>query len=133
MKRSSIETIVLVVGVAIIGIALFFMFNDSQDPSKSIFITNLIFSFGFLVYILYSIMSASSLNKEIRGLNKHLEGLKHEITKYKTQLADKDSQIQNLTQTLAEKEQSLNSQIEKVTLLEKKLEDIRSSGANSDI
>ncbi|AEV33251.1 uncharacterized protein containing a divergent version of the methyl-accepting chemotaxis-like domain [Owenweeksia hongkongensis DSM 17368] len=133
MKRSSIETIVLVVGVAIIGIALFFMFSDNEDPSKSIFITNLIFSFGFLVYIVYSIMSANSLNKEIRGLNKHLDGLKHEIAKYKKQIADKDAEIQNLQQDLVKKDEALNLQTEKVNMLEKRLSDLESSGADSDI
>ena len=134
MKRSSIETIVLVVGVAIIGIALFFMFNDSEDPSQSIFITNLIFSFGFLVYIVYSIMSANSLNKEIRGLNKHVDGLKHEIAKYKKQLADKDAEVQNLQQDLVKKDEALNLQTEKVNMLEKRLSDLESSGgADSDI
>lgn len=133
MKRSSIETIVLVVGVIIIGIALFFMFGDSSDPSKSIFITNLIFSFGFLVYIVYSIMSANSLNKEIRALNKHVEGLKHEIAKYKKQVADKDAEIQDLNQSLTEKEEALNLQIEKVNTLEKQLADVNSSDTDSDI
>lgn len=133
MKRSSIETIVLLVGVAIIGIALFFMFGDNEDPSKSIFITNLIFSFGFLVYIVYSIMSANSLNKEIRSLTKHVEGLKHEIAKYKKHVADKDLQIQNQQQELADKDQALNLQIEKVNTLEKKVADLESSATDSDI
>lgn len=132
MKRSSIETIVLVVGVAIIGIALFFMFGDNEDPSRSIFITNLIFSFGFLIYIVYSIMSTNSLNKEIRGLNKHIDGLKHEIAKYKKQVAEKDGEIQNLRQSLTEKDEALNLQVEKVKTLEKKLSNIESSGADSN-
>lgn len=133
MKRSSIETIVLIVGVIIIGIALFFMFSDSQNPSQSIFITNLIFSFGFLVYIVYSIMSANSLNKEIRTLNKHVDGLKHEIAKYKKQVAEKDSQIGSLQQDLAEREQTMNAQAKKISKLEKQLADQQSSGADSDI
>ena len=80
MKRSSLETIVLVLGIVIIGIALFMMFMRNTTP-QSIFITNLIFSVGFLIYILYSMMTTNSLNREIRKLNNHITSLKDEIAK----------------------------------------------------
>jgi len=112
MKRNTIETIVLIVGVVVIAIALFFMFGrgDSADPSRSLFITNLVFSFGFLIYIIYSIMATNSMNREIRALNKHIAGLKHEIEKYKKQLSVKDATIKEQQHLLDEKEQQIAEQ-----------------------
>ena len=124
MKRSTIETLVLIIGVAIIGIALFFMFATAKTPS-SIFVTNLVFSFGFLVYIIYTIMASNSLNREIRGLNKHIEGLKTEISKYKKQLSQKEDEIKGLQNELSEKQDVITSQTEKIDNLEKKVSELQ--------
>lgn len=125
MKRSSLETIVLIVGVIVIAIALFFMFGRSdENPTQSLFITNLVFSFGFLIYIIYSIMATNSLNREIRGLNKHIEGLKHEISKYKKQLAEKDAEIAEQQKDLLDKEEVITSQNQRIETLEKKVSEL---------
>lgn len=132
MKRKNIETIVLIVGVAIISIALFFMFARATTP-QTIFLTNLVFSFGFLVYIIYSMMATNSLNKEIRGLNKHIQALKQDIVKKNQQIQERDSRIELLEKDLADKEETLTSQAEKVKLLEQELSDLRSREADSNI
>ena len=132
MKRSTIETIVLVVGVAVIGVALFFMFGrDETDPSRSLFITNLTFSFGFLIYIVYSIMASNSLNREIRGLNKHIEGLKTEIAKCKKQISEKNAEIKQQQNELSEKQDVITSQTEKIETLEKKVSELENPEARS--
>lgn len=132
MKRSTIETIVLIVGVIVIGTALFFMFGrDAEDPSKSLFITNLTFSFGFLIYIVYSIMASNSLNREIRGLNKHIEGLKTEISKHKKTISQKEGDIKGLQNELSEKQDVITSQTERIETLEKKVSELENPETRS--
>ena len=95
MKRSNLETIVLVLGITIIVAALFLMFVQNSTP-QSIFITNIIFSVGFLIYILYSMMTTNTFNREIRGLNNQVSSLKVELEKRRKIISEKESRIQAL-------------------------------------
>ena len=117
MKRKQLETIVLVAGVLVIGVSLFFMLTGANSP----IISNMIFPFGFLVYIGYSIMNTSSLQKEIRGLTNHVDGLKAELKRKEASLEEKDRALKTLETKQKELEQLLN---EKETLLKKQSEEL---------
>lgn len=117
MKRSTLETIVLIGGLIIIGISLFFIFTKGDDPNAATY-TNFIFAAGFLMYIGYAWMTTNSLNKEIRGLNNHVTSLKQELKKKENAIAEKDKSIQSLTQ----EKQSLSKDLETAQASIKKLE-----------
>lgn len=97
MKRKTLETTVLALGLVIIGVALFLMFAVDKTY-KSLFITNITFAIGFLIYIIYTIMSTNSLNLEIRSLQKHVATLKDTIKKKDHELTEKSNRIEDLEQ-----------------------------------
>jgi cell shape-determining protein MreC len=124
MKRKQLETIVLVAGVLVIGVSLFFMLTGANSP----IISNMIFPFGFLVYIGYSIMNTSSLQKEIRGLTNHVDALKAELKRKETSLKEKEAALtaleekqQELEQLLNEKEALVKKQTKEISTLKTKL------------
>lgn len=117
MKRKQLETIVLVTGVLVIGLGLFFMLTGANSP----IISNMIFPLGFLVYIGYSIMNTSSLQKEIRGLSNHVDALKKEIKRKEDSLKEKEAELKTLEAKQQEMQQLLN---EKETVIEKQMEEI---------
>ncbi|HAD98610.1 MAG TPA: hypothetical protein DCG19_14460 [Cryomorphaceae bacterium] len=131
MKRSSLETIVLVLGIVIIGIALFMMFMRNTTP-QSIFITNLIFSVGFLIYILYSMMTTNSLNREIRKLNNHITSLKDEIAKKEMMINEKDSRIHSLQNDLSQLQGELDGARKQVADLQNQVREIQSAKPDTE-
>ena len=113
MNRKNLETLVLVLGLLVIGAAVFFIFIRQQTPS-SIFVTNLIISLGFLIYVIYSIMATNNLNREIRGLSKQVAALKDDIAKKNAELEERATRISTLESVVAERDttiESANSQI----------------------
>lgn len=106
MKRKTLETTVLVMGLLIIGIALFLMFFVERS-SRNLFLSNITFALGFLIYIIYTMMSTNSLNHEIKGLNNHIASLKDSIKKKDQQLEERSRQIRELKE---ENENLLNHQ-----------------------
>ncbi|MEQ9261948.1 MAG: hypothetical protein RLP14_02185 [Owenweeksia sp.] len=131
MKRSNLETIVLFLGIVIIGIALFMMFIQNTTP-QSIFITNLIFSVGFLIYILYSMMTTNSLNREIRKLNVHIKSLKEELSKKEALILEKDGRINSLQNNLAQLQQELSKSQGQITNLQNKIQELQSAKPDSE-
>lgn len=94
MKGKTLENIVLGAGVIVIGIASFLMFYDKAGiASESV---NIIFSTGFIIYIIYSYILSQNLNGEIYDLKKHVKNLKEEV--------------QRLNQTLGERNQTIAAQ-----------------------
>lgn len=129
MKKSSLETIVLILGIGIIGFALF-MYLVGTGEEGSAFYTNIVFSFGFLIYIVYSMMATKNLNKEIQGLTKHVKSLKDTILEKNNsieKLQNKEVELieQNgaLNKALADSQDSLASLHKKV----KELEELQAS------
>jgi peptidoglycan hydrolase CwlO-like protein len=108
MSRKNLETLVLVLGLVVIGVAVFFIFIRQQTAS-SIFITNLIISLGFLIYVVYSIMATNNLNREIRALTKQVAALKADIGKKNTELETRASRISALEQEVASKDLELEN------------------------
>lgn len=133
MKRKTLETTVLVLGLVIIGVALFLMFAVDKTY-KSLFITNITFALGFLIYIIYTIMSTNSLNLEIRGLQGHVAALKDTIKKKDHQLEEKSNRIEDLEQQnhdLSAKNEELQDEVKnehnRAEKLSKELKENRTS------
>ncbi len=130
MNRKNLETLVLVLGLLVIGAAVFFIFIRQQTPS-SIFVTNLIISLGFLIYVIYSILATNNLNREIRGLTKQVAALKADITKKNSELEQRAARISTLESEVAERNttiESANAQIvelqENVTTLQQQVQNL---------
>lgn len=120
MSRKNLETLVLVLGLLVIGTAVFFIFIRQQTPS-SIFVTNLIISLGFLIYVIYSILATNNLNREIRGLAKQVAALKVDITKKNTELEARATRITLLEKDVAEKNATIESSNAKITELQEQV------------
>mgnify|MGYP003624961868 CR=1 FL=1 len=134
MKKSSLETIVLILGIGIIGFALF-MYLVAEPTGESAFYTNMVFALGFLIYILYSMMSTKKLNAEIRGLNNHVKSLKDTIQE-KDQFINK---LEKRQSELIEENQALNKSLSEsqatistLNLKIKELEDLQSTSEESN-
>lgn len=117
MNRKNLETLVLVLGLLVIGAAVFFIFIRQQTPS-SIFVTNLIISLGFLIYVIYSILATNNLNREIRGLTKQVAALKEDIAKKNKLLEERAARISALEQDVAEKDATIETANTKVAELQ---------------
>ncbi len=124
MNKKSLETLVLILGLLIIGTAIFFIFIQPKTMS-SIFVTNLIISGGFLIYVLYSIMATNNLNKDIRNLEKHIDSLKGDIQEKNTAIEQKDKQIGDQNRRLDKNDKDLKAATQSIKGLEKELSDLR--------
>ncbi len=112
MNRKTLETIVLVIGLAIIATALYMMFAMETTPQTIL----VVFAAGFLVYILYAIMNANNLNREIRGLQK-------EVAAHKATIADQRQTIENQQETIEKLKTEKAELEEEITLQREKLEE----------
>ncbi len=129
MSRKNLETLVLVLGLIVIGAAVFFIFIRQQTPD-SIYVTNLIISLGFLIYVIYSIMATNNLNKEIRQLNKQVAALKADIAKKNTALNERATRIKVLEEDVAEKDATIESSNTKVKELQQQVEGLKEQVQN---
>lgn len=113
MKGKTLENLVLGAGVVVIGTASFLMFYDKSGiAAKSV---NLIFSTGFIIYIIYSYILSQNLNGEIYELKKHVNNLKEEV--------------QRLNQTLGERNQTIASQKTELALQTKSIANLQAEVA----
>ncbi len=108
MKGKVLENIVLGLGLLVIGAAVFLMYVDTEGvAARSV---NIIFSLGFIIYILYSFILSQNLNKEINGLNKIVHNLKEEVGRLTATVAKRDATIleknQNITTLTQDLEQA---------------------------
>ncbi len=120
MNRKNLETLVLVLGLIVIGAAVFFIFIRQQTPS-SIFVTNLIISLGFLIYVIYSILATNNLNREIRGLSKQVDALKGDIAKKNAELEARSTRISNLENDVAQRDTTIEGSNAKITELQEEI------------
>lgn len=121
MSRKSLETTVLALGLTIIGAALFLMYF-TKTSSQTMVWTNITFAVGFLVYILYSIMSTNNLNREIRGLNNHIKGLKEELEEKKKALSKAEGDLKAARKEMGELQDQLETQQKENKKLQQELE-----------
>ena len=128
MSRKNLETIVLILGLIVLGAAVFFIFIRQQTMG-SIFVTNLIISLGFLIYVVYSIMATNSLNREIRQRDNHIASLKEEIAKKGKLLDERQARITALEKDVAERDEALESSRAAVVDLEQQIKDLQTPQA----
>lgn len=127
MKRSKLEILVLVLGALVILGSLFLKFVADMSPEKELIVTNIVFSVGFLIYIVYSMMSTNSLNREIRRLNSHIDSLKTEIAKKDKTLAERQQRIELLEKEKQQAEEQLADTRKQIAELEGEVKKLRSS------
>lgn len=105
MKGKTLENIVLGTGVLVIGAASFLMFYDKAGvAAKSV---NLIFSAGFIIYIIYSYMLSNNLNGIIYDLKKHVNNLKDEVKRLNETLGQRNATIASQKVEIAEQVKSI--------------------------
>ena len=127
MKKSGLEIGVLLVGALVIVGSLLVKFIFKLPANQTLIISNIIFSVGFLIYILYSIMTTNNLNKEIRGLYAHIKGLKKEIADKISEISSLNNTVKSLKQEKADLEKKSEEQNAQISDLQKQIEEIRSS------
>lgn len=127
MKKSGLEIVVLLVGALVIVGSLLIKFIFDLPANQTLIISNIIFSVGFLIYILYSIMTTNNLNKEIRGLNAHVAGLKKDIAEKASEITTLHNSVKSLNQEKVELEKLSEEKSTLIGDLQKQLEEIRSS------
>lgn len=131
MKRSSLETVVLILGIGIIGFALF-MLLIAEPTGDSAFYTNIVFSFGFLIYIVYSMMATNSLNKEIRGLNNHVKSLKETIIQKDKSISELEAKNNSLNKDKEKLSKDLQQAQSQISSLEAKIKELESSSPEAE-
>lgn len=130
MKKSSIETIVLILGIGIIGFALFMYLVDNNPETA--FYTNMVFAFGFLIYIVYSMMVTKNLNNEIRGLNNHVNSLKETVLEKNKAIEDLEGKVRELNQQNSSLNKSLSESQETIGSLKSKIKELEDLQASSE-
>lgn len=130
MKKGGLEIGVLLIGALIIVTSLLVKFIFNLPATQTLVISNIIFSIGFLIYILYSIMTTNNLNKEIRGLNAHILGLKKEIAAKNAEITKHQATIKGLQSENSNHLQNLKQQASEIKELNKQLEDLKASQNN---
>lgn len=127
MKKSGLEIGVLLVGALVIVGSLLVKFFFNLPANQTLIVSNIIFSVGFLIYILYSIMTTNNLNTEIRGLNAHIKGLKKEIADKNSEISSLNNSIKGLKAEKSELEKQSEEKSAQIKDLQNQLEEIRSS------
>lgn len=130
MKKSSLETIVLILGIGIIGFALF-MYMIAKPSGESAFYTNIVFAFGFLIYIVYSMMATKNLNSEIRNLGNHVKSLKDTVKDKSTEIESLESTKTELTHEVGSLNKSLSESQEIISGLNGKIKDLEEERSSS--
>lgn len=119
MGTKLIENIVLVVGLLIVGAAVFLMFFDEKGQvAQSV---NIIFSIGFVIYIMYSYMLSRNLNREITDLNVNISNLKEEVARLENTVKNRDEKIKGLKADLKSVEAKLDDAQNTISSKEKEL------------
>tara|TARA_R110000868_G_scaffold193450_6_gene438423 strand:- start:1499 stop:1900 length:402 start_codon:yes stop_codon:yes gene_type:complete len=92
MDKKKLETLILVVGIVVVGAALALILLGGENPNSPLY-TNITFAVGFLFYIIYNMMSTSGLQKEIKDLQNHVTALKEESARQKKEIESKTSEL----------------------------------------
>jgi cell shape-determining protein MreC len=92
MDKKKLETLILVIGIVVVGAALALILTGGEDPNSP-FHTNITFAVGFLFYIIYNMMATSGLQKEIKDLQNHVIALKEESGRQKKEIETKTTAL----------------------------------------
>ncbi|MCH8555813.1 MAG: hypothetical protein LAT76_11685 [Schleiferiaceae bacterium] len=90
MKTKKLETIVLAAAGAIIIAALVFLFVLDSNPNSGLWV-NILLATGFLLYIVYNVLTSANYNKQVEGLEQQLQ----------TETAAKDRALEEVEQLTA--------------------------------
>jgi predicted nuclease with TOPRIM domain len=116
MKTQKLETIVLVLAGIIIIVALIFIFALNSNPNSSLWV-NILLASGFLLYIVYNVMTSSNYNKQVSDLEDELAA---EVTEKETAL----QQVASLTTDLNSTQQKLSVASNENEVLSKEKEEL---------
>ena len=117
MNKKKLETLILIVGIVVVGAALALILLGGEDPNTSLY-TNITFAVGFLFYIIYNMMSTAGLQKEIKELQNHVAALKEESARQKKEIEAKTSELktaQGEIQRLKQEEQKMITENKELT------------------
>jgi len=112
MNKKKLETLILIVGIIVVGAALALILLGGEDPNSSLY-TNITFAIGFLFYIIYNMMSTAGLQKEIKELQNHVTALKEESARQIKEIEAKTSELktaQGEIQRLKQEKQRVSSE-----------------------
>ncbi len=135
MKKSTLEMLVLGIGVLVIlaGVYLLFISSDKSSP----FMANIVFSIGFLFYVIYTAMTTSSLQNNIREKEAiisnlqdevkrktiEVESLNSEVNQLKTDLKARNNELEEARKSIESLNQSIKGLEGKITELSEKSKD----------
>ena len=132
MNKKKLETLILIVGIVVVGAALALILLGGEDPNTSLY-TNITFAVGFLFYIIYNMMSTAGLQKEIKELQNHVAALKEESARQKKEIEAKTSELktaQGEIQRLKQEEQKMITENKELTQALEKLKGERPEKEN---
>jgi peptidoglycan hydrolase CwlO-like protein len=92
MDKKKLETLILVIGIVVVGAALALILLGGEDPNSPLY-TNITFAVGFLFYIIYNMMATSGLQKEIKDLQNHVAALKEESARQNKEIVAKTAEL----------------------------------------
>jgi len=129
MKGKKLEMLVLVVAFIILVAALYLMYIGAVENNiKAMSLVNRLFSLGFLVYIAYSYLLSTNLNKEIVSLESHVDNLKQEVARNRKtidkqgkDIKSKEIEITGLNSTNQKLEADVNATKKQLATAEAKL------------
>ncbi len=132
MKGKKLEMLVLVVAFIILIAALFLMYKgytgSEENNLQAMNLVNRLFSLGFLVYIAYSYLLSTNLNKEIVTLESHVDNLKQEVSRKREtinkqgqEIKSKEIEISGLNNTNQKLETDVNATKKQLAAAEAKL------------
>lgn len=124
MSRKKLETIVLIIGSAVFITGLILLLTRGSNPNNT-FIGNLVFAAGFLIYVIYSVMNTSSLQKEINGLQEQIADLSAKLKATETELATTKDELATKSKELSKSEEENKRLKKKVAELEQAEQELR--------
>ena len=107
MEKSTLEMLVLGIGVLVIlaGVYLLFISSDKSSP----FMANIVFSVGFLFYVIYTAMTTSSLQNNIREKEAIISNLQDEVKRKTVEVESLNSEVSQLNSDLKSRNNELEA------------------------
>lgn len=122
MKKSTLEMLVLGIGVLVIlaGVYLLFISSDKSSP----FMANIVFSVGFLFYVIYTAMTTSSLQNNIREKEAIISNLQDEVKRKTVEVNSLTSEVSQLNADLKARNNELEEAQTKMNSLDKTIKSL---------
>jgi len=124
MDKKKLETLILVIGIIVVGAALALILLGGENPNISLY-TNITFAVGFLFYIIYNMMATSGLQKEIKDLQNHVIALKEESARQQKEIATKTSELSTAQGQISSLEQNSQRMTTENKALSQELEKLK--------